>query len=76
MPQHDKFSFPVLATDVGEPEKVEGFRLALAPLLTIFGCKKPEFDEAGTEFLVSPEFLQMLDHSISSNRFSLDVVSI
>jgi hypothetical protein len=44
---HLKVAVPCPPTRVGEPEKVEGVRFALAPPLSFLGRKASELDQAG-----------------------------
>src|SRR5579875_2857619 len=52
---------PGLPADMREAQEVERFRLALAPLLPVFGCVAPEFDQAR---LVRVEFQPELPHTL------------
>src|SRR5579863_2158383 len=50
---------PSLPTDMGETQKTEHFRLALAPLLPVFGCVTPELNQARlVRVQLQPELLQ------------------
>jgi hypothetical protein len=56
---------PGLSTDVGEPQEVKHFRLALAALLSVFGGMSPELNQAR---LVRVKFQPELVHAILSLR--------